>query len=106
MALAVDRRRPAVRGRLGLRPRRRGRRPTLFALVVLFGARSAEARRAGRGTAAMAYGALAAVLSFAAFGGLVVYAVHIMLVEGLAHGGAERDRAVAARPPRAAGGRA
>ena len=51
---------------------------TLFAFVVLFGARSAETRRAGRGTVAMAYGA-AAVLSFTAFMGLVVYAVHIML---------------------------
>jgi hypothetical protein len=53
----------------------------LFALVVLFGARSAETRRAGRGTAAMAFGA-AAVLSFAAFGFLVGYAVHIMLSKG------------------------
>jgi hypothetical protein len=54
---------------------------TLFALVVLFGARSAETRRAGRGTAAMAYGA-AAALSFVAFGALVVYAVHLMLSKG------------------------
>ncbi len=54
---------------------------TLFAFVVLFGARSAETRRAGRGTVAMAYGA-AAVLSFAAFMGLVVYAVHLMLSKG------------------------
>ena len=53
----------------------------LFALVVLFGARSAETRRAGRGTVAMVYGA-AAVMSFVAFGGLVVYAVHIMLSKG------------------------
>jgi hypothetical protein len=53
----------------------------LFAFVVLFGARSAETRRAGRGTASMAYGA-AAVLSFMAFGGLVVYAVHLMLSKG------------------------
>ena len=53
----------------------------LFALVVLFGARSAETRRAGRGTIAMAYGA-AAVLSFTAFMGLVVYAVHLMLSKG------------------------
>ena len=53
----------------------------LFAFVVLFGARSAETRRAGRGTVAMAYGA-AAVLSFAAFMGLVVYAVHLMLSKG------------------------
>ena len=54
---------------------------TLFALVVLFGARSAETRRAGRGTAAMAYGT-AAVLAFVAFRGLVVYAVHLMLSKG------------------------
>ena len=50
---------------------------TLFALVVLFGARSAEGRRAGNGTVSMAYGA-AAVLAFAAFMGLVVYAVHML----------------------------
>jgi hypothetical protein len=53
----------------------------LFALVVLFGARSAETRRAGHGTVSMAYG-VAAVLSFAAFMGLVVYAVHLMLSKG------------------------
>ena len=53
----------------------------LFALVVLFGARSAETRRAGRATASMAYGA-AAVLAFAGFGALVVYAVHLMLSKG------------------------
>ena len=53
----------------------------LFALVVLFGARSAEGRRAGHGTVSMVYGA-AAVLSFVAFMGLVVYAVHLMLSKG------------------------
>ena len=53
----------------------------LFALVVLFGARSAETRRAGHGTLAMVYGA-AAVVAFVAFGALVVYAVHIMLSKG------------------------
>ena len=53
----------------------------LFALVVLFGARSAEGRRAGRSTVAMVYGT-AAVLSFTAFMGLVVYAVHLMLSKG------------------------
>ena len=53
----------------------------LFALVVLFGARSAETRRAGHGTVSMAYG-VAAVLFFAAFMGLVVYAVHLMLSKG------------------------
>ena len=54
---------------------------TLFALVVLFSARSAETRRAGHGTIATIYGA-GAVLAFAAFIGLVVYAVHIMLSKG------------------------
>ena len=53
----------------------------LFALVVLFSARSAETRRAGHGTVSMAYGA-AAVLFFAAFMGLVIYAVHLMLSKG------------------------
>jgi hypothetical protein len=53
----------------------------LFALVVLFGARSAETRRAGRGAAAMAYG-VGAVLAMAAFSFLVGYAVHIMLSKG------------------------
>jgi hypothetical protein len=51
-----------------------------FALVVLGGARSAESRRVGRGTAAMAYGALA-VLAFAAFGGAVIYGLHVMLAK-------------------------
>jgi hypothetical protein len=53
----------------------------LFALVVLFSARSAEMRRAGHGTVSMAYG-VAAVIAFAAFMGLVVYAVHLMLSKG------------------------
>ena len=53
----------------------------LFALVVLFSARSAETRRAGQGGAAMAWGA-GAVVAFAAFGFLVGYAVHIMLSKG------------------------
>jgi hypothetical protein len=53
----------------------------LFALVVLFGARSAETRRAGNGAAAMAYGAAAAV-AFSAFAFLVGYAVHLMLSKG------------------------
>jgi hypothetical protein len=52
----------------------------LFALVVLFGARSAETRRAGHGTLAMVYAA-AAVVAFVTFGALVVYAVHIMLTK-------------------------
>jgi hypothetical protein len=53
----------------------------LFALVVLFGARSAETRRAGRGTLAMVY-AVAAAVAFTGFGLLVVYAVHLMLSKG------------------------
>jgi hypothetical protein len=53
----------------------------LFAFVVLFGARSAETRRAGHGGASMAYG-VAAVLSFAAFAFLVGFAVTIMLSKG------------------------
>ena len=53
----------------------------LFALVVLFSARSAETRRAGPGTLAMVYG-VAAVVSFAGFMFLVGYAVHIMLSKG------------------------
>jgi hypothetical protein len=53
----------------------------LFALVVLFGARSAETRRAGHGGAAMAYG-VGAVLAFMAFAFLVGYAVHLMLAKG------------------------
>jgi hypothetical protein len=53
----------------------------LFALVVLFGARSAEHQRAGHGAVAMVYG-VAAVLAFAGFAFLVVYAVHIMLSKG------------------------
>ena len=53
----------------------------LFALVVLFGARSAETRRSGRGAAAMVYG-VGAVLAFTAFSFLVGYAVHLMLSKG------------------------
>ena len=53
----------------------------LFALVVLFSARSAETRRAGHGGAAAVYG-FAAVLAFAGFMFLVGYAVHIMLSKG------------------------
>jgi hypothetical protein len=54
---------------------------TLFSLVVLFGARSADARRSGAGTASMAYGALA-LLSMFAFAVVVGYGVHIMLAKG------------------------
>jgi hypothetical protein len=53
----------------------------LFALVVLFAARSAETRRGGQGAVSMLYAVLA-VLAFTGFGGLVVYAVHIMLSKG------------------------
>ena len=52
----------------------------LFSFVVLFSARSAEARRGGRSTASMTYGALA-VATMALFSGLVVYGVHIMLTK-------------------------
>jgi hypothetical protein len=49
-----------------------------YALVVLGGARSAEARRAGDGTAALVWAGVA-VLAFAAFAAAVVFGVHIML---------------------------
>jgi hypothetical protein len=52
----------------------------LFSLVVLFAARSAEHRRGGRSGSA-AVQATAAVVSFAVFGALVVYGVHIMLTK-------------------------
>ena len=53
----------------------------LFSLVVLFGARSAEARRGGAAGASMTYAVLA-LLSIAAFGVVVGYGVHIMLSKG------------------------
>jgi hypothetical protein len=53
----------------------------LFSYVVLFSARSAEARRGGRGGASMAYATLALV-SLAIFAGAVGYGVHIMLSKG------------------------
>ena len=53
----------------------------LFALVVVFGARSAEARRGGAGATSMAY-ALLAVLSIAAFGVVVGFGVQTMLSKG------------------------
>jgi hypothetical protein len=53
----------------------------LFALVVLFGARSAESRRAGAAGASMTY-AFLALLAIAAFGVVVGYGVHIMLSKG------------------------
>jgi len=53
----------------------------LFSCVVLFGARSAEARRGGESGAAMAYAALA-LASISAFAVVVVYGVTIMLSKG------------------------
>ena len=51
-----------------------------FSLVVLGGARSAEARRERRSVAAFAYGAFA-TLFFVLFAGGMVFAVHIMLTK-------------------------
>jgi hypothetical protein len=51
---------------------------TVYSLVVVGGARSAEARRKGDGGAALVWGGLA-VLAFALFAGAVAYGVHIML---------------------------
>jgi hypothetical protein len=53
---------------------------TLFSLVVRFGARSAEARRAGSSTSATTYAGLA-VLAFTAFAAVVVLGVQIMLTK-------------------------
>jgi hypothetical protein len=50
----------------------------LFSFVVLFSARSAEARRAGRGGTGVAYAALA-VVAMGVFTLMVGYGVHIML---------------------------
>jgi hypothetical protein len=52
-----------------------------YSLVILGGARSAEARRNGTSGAALAWGSLA-VLAFVAFAGTVVFGVHIMLSKG------------------------
>jgi hypothetical protein len=52
----------------------------LFSLVVLFSARSAEARRNGHSTASMSFAVLA-VATMAVFSGLVVYGVHILLTK-------------------------
>ena len=49
-----------------------------FSLVVLGMARSTEAARAGRGSAAVAFGGLA-LLAFAVFAATVGFGVHIML---------------------------
>ena len=51
-----------------------------FSLVVLGGARSAEARRTGRSGPAMAYAGLAC-LAFAFFAAVVAYGVHVMLTK-------------------------
>jgi hypothetical protein len=51
-----------------------------YSFAVLGGARSAEARRAGRGGAALAYGALAA-FALAVFAAAVVFGVHTMLTK-------------------------
>ena len=50
----------------------------IFSFVVLGMARSAEAARGGRGTAALAYAGVA-VIAFAVFMGAVVLGVNIML---------------------------
>ena len=49
-----------------------------YSVVVLGMARSAEAARRGRGTAAIGYAGLA-VIAFAAFAAAVVFGVNIML---------------------------
>jgi hypothetical protein len=53
----------------------------LYAFVVLFGSRSAESRRSGHHTASLTYGALTA-LALAAFAGVVILGVQIMLSKG------------------------
>jgi hypothetical protein len=54
---------------------------TVFSIVVLGSARSAEARRSGGGATSVLWGALA-VVAFAAFAGAVVFGVHTMLSKG------------------------
>ena len=51
-----------------------------FSLVVAGSARSAEARRDGRGNAALGYATIA-VIAFAAFAATVAYGVHVMLTK-------------------------
>ena len=53
----------------------------LFSLVVLFSARSAEARRGGRGGPGVAYAGLA-IAAMTVFAIAVGYGVHIMLSKG------------------------
>jgi hypothetical protein len=52
----------------------------MFSLVVLFSARSHEARRTGDASAATLYAGLAA-LAFLAFAAVVVFGVQIMLTK-------------------------
>ena len=54
---------------------------TAFSLVVLFSARSVDARRGGRSGPAAAYGGLA-LFAFAAFMAVVIFGVQIMLSKG------------------------
>ena len=54
---------------------------TVFSLVVVGSARSAEARRAGHGAGVVAWGGMALV-AFVLFAGAVAYGVHIMLSKG------------------------
>jgi hypothetical protein len=51
-----------------------------FSVVVLTGARSAEARRAGHGGAAFGYGA-AATIAFLVFAAVVILGVRTMLAK-------------------------
>jgi hypothetical protein len=51
---------------------------SVFSVVVVGSARSAESRRSGRGTSAVVWAGIA-VLAFALFAGAVAYGVHIML---------------------------
>ena len=51
---------------------------TVYSLVVVGGARSAEARRNGDGTGALVWGGLA-LLAFLLFAAAVAFGVHIML---------------------------
>ena len=53
---------------------------TLYSLVILGGARAADARRAGNGTAAAAWAALA-VIAFLLFAGGVALGVQAMITK-------------------------
>jgi hypothetical protein len=54
---------------------------TVYSVVVVGSARSAEARRNGHGTGAFVWGGVA-VVAFALFAVAVAYGVHIMLSKG------------------------